>query len=223
MSAAAAAEAHPEERGVVGFTLAECARRAGVSKAAMAHHFGKVRGLLRAIAMLGLRISWTGWRKPSCLPASSRTPGCGPLPPPKSTLPWTVPNASDSCSARHFGRPAWRGSFRLDGPRPPYPQARSRHTEAGPGAGTRAHGLHVVIRQRLFDPPSASPPLDAAAGRRHRSRRDNIERGALAGFPVASLRRRDAQPGSVRRTRHSRRCPTGPPRVSQAASASDRG
>ncbi|WP_233835472.1 TetR/AcrR family transcriptional regulator [Paraburkholderia sp. ZP32-5] len=43
-----------EEQGVGGFTLAECARRAGVSKAAPAHHFGNVHGLLAAIAKKGV-------------------------------------------------------------------------------------------------------------------------------------------------------------------------
>jgi AcrR family transcriptional regulator len=42
----AAAEAMLEESGVEGFTLRECARRAGVSHGAPAHHFGDVRGLL---------------------------------------------------------------------------------------------------------------------------------------------------------------------------------
>ena len=50
----AAAEVLLEEQGVGGFTLAECARRAGVSKAAPAHHFGNVRGLLDSIAAMGI-------------------------------------------------------------------------------------------------------------------------------------------------------------------------
>src|SRR5262245_25197161 len=37
-----------EDYGLVGFTLRECARRAGVSHGAPAHHFGDVRGLLSA-------------------------------------------------------------------------------------------------------------------------------------------------------------------------------
>lgn len=41
-----AAEAILTEVGVEGFTLRECARRAGVSHGAPAHHFGDVRGLL---------------------------------------------------------------------------------------------------------------------------------------------------------------------------------
>jgi AcrR family transcriptional regulator len=41
-----AAEAVLEAVGVEGFTLRECARRAGVSHGAPAHHFGDVRGLL---------------------------------------------------------------------------------------------------------------------------------------------------------------------------------
>lgn len=49
----AAAEAVLVERGLGGFTLRECARRAGVSPAAPAHHFGNLTGLLTAIATLG--------------------------------------------------------------------------------------------------------------------------------------------------------------------------
>lgn len=48
-----AAEALLSEQGVEGFTLRECARRAGVSHAAPAHHFGDVRGLLTAVATDG--------------------------------------------------------------------------------------------------------------------------------------------------------------------------
>jgi AcrR family transcriptional regulator len=48
-----AAEAVLAERGIEGFTLRECARRAGVSHAAPAHHFGDVTGLLTAVAALG--------------------------------------------------------------------------------------------------------------------------------------------------------------------------
>lgn len=42
------------ERGVEGFSLREAARRAGVSAAAPAHHFGDARGLLTAVAVRGL-------------------------------------------------------------------------------------------------------------------------------------------------------------------------
>ena len=42
-----------EEKGVEGFTLRECARRAGVSPSAPSHHFGNVTGLLTAIATVG--------------------------------------------------------------------------------------------------------------------------------------------------------------------------
>lgn len=49
----AAAEDVLAERGLGGFTLRECARRAGVSPAAPAHHFGNLTGLLTAIATLG--------------------------------------------------------------------------------------------------------------------------------------------------------------------------
>lgn len=48
-----AAEAVLTERGVEGFTLRECARRAGVSHAAPAHHFGDAKGLLTQVAALG--------------------------------------------------------------------------------------------------------------------------------------------------------------------------
>lgn len=46
----AAAESVIAERGLDNFSLRETARRAGVSPAAPAHHFGDVRGLLTAIA-----------------------------------------------------------------------------------------------------------------------------------------------------------------------------
>ena len=49
----AAAEQVLQERGADGFTLRECARRAGVSHAAPAHHFGDARGLLTAVAAHG--------------------------------------------------------------------------------------------------------------------------------------------------------------------------
>jgi AcrR family transcriptional regulator len=49
----AAAEAIILERGVDGFTLREAARRAGVSPAAPAHHFGDARGLLSEVALRG--------------------------------------------------------------------------------------------------------------------------------------------------------------------------
>lgn len=48
-----AAESLLLENGVAGFTLRACARRAGVSHAAPAHHFGDTRGLLTAFAAIG--------------------------------------------------------------------------------------------------------------------------------------------------------------------------
>ncbi|GAA4340069.1 hypothetical protein GCM10023144_39160 [Pigmentiphaga soli] len=48
-----AAQSILEEQGLEGFTLRECARRAGVSHAAPAHHFGDAAGLLTAFATLG--------------------------------------------------------------------------------------------------------------------------------------------------------------------------
>jgi AcrR family transcriptional regulator len=48
-----AAESLLLERGLEGFSLRECARRAGVSHGAPAHHFGDARGLLTAFATVG--------------------------------------------------------------------------------------------------------------------------------------------------------------------------
>jgi AcrR family transcriptional regulator len=48
-----AAESLLREKGVEGFTLRECARRAGVSHAAPAHHFGDSAGLLAEFAAVG--------------------------------------------------------------------------------------------------------------------------------------------------------------------------
>jgi AcrR family transcriptional regulator len=41
------------ERGAAGFSLREVARRAGVSHAAPAHHYGSIEGLLTAVAIEG--------------------------------------------------------------------------------------------------------------------------------------------------------------------------
>ena len=51
----AAGEAELTERGVEGFSLRSVAKRAGVSHAAPAHHFGDVQGLLTALAAEGFR------------------------------------------------------------------------------------------------------------------------------------------------------------------------
>jgi len=48
-----AGEAVLVERGLAGFTLRECARRAGGSHAAPAHHFGSASGLLTVLAARG--------------------------------------------------------------------------------------------------------------------------------------------------------------------------
>lgn len=50
-----AAEAELAEAGVEAFSLRRVARRAGVSHAAPAHHFGDVQGLLTALAAEGYR------------------------------------------------------------------------------------------------------------------------------------------------------------------------
>lgn len=49
----AAAEAELAERGVEAFSLRQVAKRAGVSHAAPAHHFGDAGGLLTALAVEG--------------------------------------------------------------------------------------------------------------------------------------------------------------------------
>lgn len=50
-----AAEAELTEKGVEGFSLRSVAKRAGVSHAAPAHHFGDATGLLTALAADGFR------------------------------------------------------------------------------------------------------------------------------------------------------------------------
>ena len=50
-----AAEAELAERGMEGFSLRSVAKRAGVSHAAPAHHFGDVQGLLTALATEAFR------------------------------------------------------------------------------------------------------------------------------------------------------------------------
>lgn len=51
----AAAEVELSEKGVEGFSLRSVAKRAGVSHAAPAHHFGDSQGLLTALAAEGFR------------------------------------------------------------------------------------------------------------------------------------------------------------------------
>ncbi len=51
----AAAEAELADRGMEGFSLRSVAKRAGVSHAAPAHHFGDAKGLLTALAAEGFR------------------------------------------------------------------------------------------------------------------------------------------------------------------------
>ena len=51
----AAAEAELTEKGVEGFSLRSVAKRAGVSHAAPAHHFGDTGGLLTALAAEGFQ------------------------------------------------------------------------------------------------------------------------------------------------------------------------
>ena len=51
----AAAEAELADTGLEGFSLRRVAKRAGVSHAAPAHHFGDVNGLLTALAAEGFR------------------------------------------------------------------------------------------------------------------------------------------------------------------------
>lgn len=50
-----AAEVELAERGIEGFSLRSVAKRAGVSHAAPAHHFGDAQGLLTALAAEGFR------------------------------------------------------------------------------------------------------------------------------------------------------------------------
>ncbi len=66
------AEALIAERGVDGFTLREAARRAGVSPAAPAHHFGDAAGLLTEIALRGYQ------ELGRTLAAASARPGADP-------------------------------------------------------------------------------------------------------------------------------------------------
>ncbi|XOV83289.1 MAG: TetR/AcrR family transcriptional regulator [bacterium] len=50
-----AADSVLQAQGLQGFTLRACARQAGVSHTAPQHHFGDVRGLLRALAERGFQ------------------------------------------------------------------------------------------------------------------------------------------------------------------------
>ena len=61
-----AAEAELAEKGVEGFTLRGCAKRAGVSHAAPAHHFKDANALLTALAVVAARTPPRQHGEPSC-------------------------------------------------------------------------------------------------------------------------------------------------------------
>jgi AcrR family transcriptional regulator len=69
-----AAEVELAEKGPEGFTLRACAKRAGVSHAAPAHHFGDVSGLLSALAAEGFErfLKTTAARMNTADPGDSR-------------------------------------------------------------------------------------------------------------------------------------------------------
>jgi AcrR family transcriptional regulator len=64
-----AAEAELAERGVEGFSLRSVAKRAGVSHAAPAHHFGDAGGLLTALATEGFTRFLSGQHRREALAA----------------------------------------------------------------------------------------------------------------------------------------------------------
>jgi AcrR family transcriptional regulator len=69
----AAAETELAEKGVQGFTLRGCARRAGVSHAAPAHHFADVTALLTEMAAIGFeRLTKAMRERRSRAPADAR-------------------------------------------------------------------------------------------------------------------------------------------------------
>jgi AcrR family transcriptional regulator len=69
----AAAEEELDEKGVEGFTLRGCAKRAGVSHAAPAHHFKDADGLLTALAAVGFaRFTAAMTARQSAAPAEPR-------------------------------------------------------------------------------------------------------------------------------------------------------
>jgi AcrR family transcriptional regulator len=71
----AAAETELSEKGVEGFTLRGCAKRAGVSHAAPAHHFGDADGLLTALAAEGFqRFTWAMRTRQAMAPKGGWTP-----------------------------------------------------------------------------------------------------------------------------------------------------
>ena len=61
-----AAEAELAEKGVEGFTLRGCAKRAGVSHAAPAHHFKDANALLTALAARRRTPSRDSMAEPAC-------------------------------------------------------------------------------------------------------------------------------------------------------------
>ena len=61
-----AAEEIIRESGVEGLTLRACARKAGVSHGAPAHHFGNITGLLTELAAEGFEAAHGGHESEEC-------------------------------------------------------------------------------------------------------------------------------------------------------------
>ena len=75
-----AAEAELAEKGIAGFTLRGCARRAGVSHAAPAHHFADVTALLTEMAAVGferLTAAMRHWRSKAATDTRSQFVAAG--------------------------------------------------------------------------------------------------------------------------------------------------
>ena len=148
-----------EEKGVRGFTLRECARRASVSHAAPAHHFASIDDLLAEIATRGyheLTAAMSAEARRSGSDAAARLVGQG-----VGYMAFAAANPvlfqlMFSREANRFEAPELAAGRQV-GLSPAPRGGRSRHSP-GLGRGEGAHGrLRLGIRARLHHPGPGRP------------------------------------------------------------------
>ena len=192
-----AAEELLAERGADGFSLREVARRAGVSPAAPAHHFGDSAGLLTAVATLGfeeLAQSLLAGHKGAGSDPRARLVGQGvgyvrfalAYPGRFGLMFRDGPRRDDPALAAAASRAFQVLEDDIRGP------ARHRPRRAARCRRARRAARHVVDRARLR-PPRHRRPLRVAGGRA------GIDRWVVANLARASCARRSTASAIARR------------------------
>ena len=161
-----------EEKGLRGFTLRECARRAEVSHAAPAHHFASIDDLLAEIATRGyheLTEAMAAEARRSNGDAAARLVGQG-----VGYMAFAAANPvlfqlMFSREANRFETPALADRRQVG--LPPAPRSGRSGDPAGVGRGEGAHGRLRLGRRARLHHPGPRRPARRAGFVRVRSRR----------------------------------------------------